>query len=167
MEVVLLKRDHLNCPWTVRAGFPVMAKQNEHGRLIAAAAKAALLPLGCKRIGQSRTWISDQGSWIIMIEFQPSAWEKGTYLNVRPHWLWLRMGAGHTDMNVRVGDFISFKRAAEFAPLVAELATQGALRVIELRGQFRTLSDVNDYFRRRITGEGYPVYRAASSTFVN
>jgi hypothetical protein len=29
--------------------FPV-AKQNEHGKLIAAAAKAALLPLGCRRM---------------------------------------------------------------------------------------------------------------------
>jgi hypothetical protein len=26
-----------------------MAKQNEHGKLITAAAKAALLPLGCRR----------------------------------------------------------------------------------------------------------------------
>lgn len=47
-----------------------MAKRNEHGRLIAAAAKAALVPLGCKRKGQSRRWYSDQGFWVVFVEFQ-------------------------------------------------------------------------------------------------
>jgi hypothetical protein len=37
-----------------------MSTQNEHGKLIAAAAKKALLPLGCVRKGQSRVWYSDQ-----------------------------------------------------------------------------------------------------------
>lgn len=96
-----------------------------------------------------------------MIEFQPSAWEKGTYLNVSPQWLWLRMGAGHTDMVYRVGNFIPFKNAEQFTPLVEDLAAQAARRVVELRRQFQTLADVNDYFASRITGEGYPVYRAA------
>jgi hypothetical protein len=50
-----------------------MSKQNEHGKLIAAAAKAALLPLGCRRKGQSRCWYSDERFWYIFIEFQPSA----------------------------------------------------------------------------------------------
>jgi hypothetical protein len=57
-----------------------MSKQNEHGKLIAAAAKAALLPLGCRRKGQSRCWYSDERFWYIFIEFQPSAWSRGTYL---------------------------------------------------------------------------------------
>jgi hypothetical protein len=46
-----------------------MSKQNEHGKLIAAAAKAALLPLGCRRKGQSRCWYSDERFWYIFIEF--------------------------------------------------------------------------------------------------
>jgi hypothetical protein len=138
-----------------------MAKQNEHGKLIAAAAKAALAPLGCKRIGQSRCWVSDHRSWVIMVEFQPSAWEKGTYLNVWPIWLWLRMSLGHTDIGKRVGDFIPFHEADQFADLIGDLAEQAAQRVIELRRRFQTLADVNGYFATRITGEGFPVYRAA------
>jgi hypothetical protein len=55
-----------------------MAKANEHGRLIAAAAKAALAPLGCVRKGQSRVWYSDQRYWVIAVEFQPSGWSKGS-----------------------------------------------------------------------------------------
>ncbi len=95
-----------------------MTTQNEHGKIIAAAAKAALAPLGCTRIGQSRSWISDEGLWVITIEFQPSAWEKGTYLNVRPRWLWLRWGHGDIDMSDRVGNFIAFENAEQFTPLV-------------------------------------------------
>jgi len=138
-----------------------MAKQNENGKLIAAAAKAALLPLGCKQIGQSRCWISDERSWIIFIEFQPTAWEKGTYLNIWPRWLWLRLGHGHTDLKDRVGNFIPFKTAEQFRPLVDDLAAQAAVRIIELRSQFQTLSHVHSFFMSRVTSEGYPVYRAA------
>ena len=73
-----------------------MAKQNEHGKLIAAAAKAALLPLGCRRKGQSRCWYSDERFWCIFIEFQPSGWSKGSYLNAAATWLWV--GSSRVDL---------------------------------------------------------------------
>ena len=77
------------CCWRRRAATMLpMPKQNEHGRLIAAAAKAALAPLRCKRVGQSRFWYSDEGFWTVSIEFQPSGWAKGSYLNVGANWLW-------------------------------------------------------------------------------
>ena len=44
-------------------------RENEHGRIIASAAKVHLLPLGCKRKGHSRSWLSDQRFWLIGIEF--------------------------------------------------------------------------------------------------
>jgi hypothetical protein len=136
-----------------------MAKQNEHGRLIAAAAKAALSPLGCKRVGQSRCWISDQRYWIIFIEFQPSAWSRGSYLNVTPRWLWLRMGSGES--SERVADFIPFENAGQFTPLIERMAAQAAEEVLSLRAKFRSLSDIDRYLAGRMTRDGWPVYRAA------
>jgi hypothetical protein len=65
-----------------------MAKTNEHDRLIAAAAKAALQPIGCQRKGQSRVWYFDQRYWLIAVEFQPSGRSKGSYLNMFVAWLW-------------------------------------------------------------------------------
>lgn len=41
-------------------------------KLLADAGKAHLAPIGCRRIGRSRTWISDHGYWLIVVEFQPS-----------------------------------------------------------------------------------------------
>ena len=136
-----------------------MAKQNEHGRLIAAAAKAALLPLGCRRVGQSRCWISDQRYWIIFVEFQPSAWSKGSYLNVRPQWLWLRHGAN--DYHPRPADFISFENAEQFTPLIENMASIAAQTILAMRAKYRTVEDVNRWFAERISQDGYPVYRAA------
>jgi hypothetical protein len=136
-----------------------MGTTNEHGMLITAAAKAALLPLGCKQIGRSRTWISDQGFWVVQIEFQPSGWSKGSYLNVSPIWLWLRMGDGRG--NRRVANFISYERVDQFTPLVIGMAARAAEEVLTLRQKFRSLSDVYRDFMSRITGEGFPIYRAA------
>ena len=86
-----------------------MAKQNEHGKLIAAAAKAALLPLGCRRKGQSRCWFSDERFWYIFIEFQPSAWSRGTYLNVSPIWFFLEPWGGEAAH--RLDNYIKFESA--------------------------------------------------------
>jgi len=136
-----------------------MAKRNEHGRLIAAAAKAALAPLGCKRKGQSRLWFSDERYWLITVEFQPSAWSKGSYLSVRPQWLWLRLGAN--DHFPRPTEYIEFENAEQFTPLIENMAAIAAQTVLTFRSRFRTLEDINRYFAERITGDGWPVYRSA------
>ena len=136
-----------------------MAKQNEHGRLIAAAAKAALAPLGCRRVGQSRCWISDERHWIVFVEFQPSAWSKGSYLNVAPSWLWLRYGGN--DHHPRPAGFIAFESVEQFTPLIEHMAAVAAQSVLAMRSRFRTLADVNRFFGERISQDGSPVYRAA------
>jgi hypothetical protein len=118
-----------------------MSKQNEHGKLIAAAAKAALLPLGCRRKGQSRCWFSDERFWYIFIEFQPSAWSKGTYLNVTPIWLFLQPWGGEAAH--RVGDYIQFESVDQFGPLIEKGAQLIASEVIALRAKFRTLADLH------------------------
>ena len=138
-----------------------MAKQNEHGRIIATAAKATLLPIGCRRIGQSRCWISDQRYWIILIEFQPSAWAKGSYLNVTPHWLWLRYGAN--DYHPRPADFIPFENAKQFTPLIENMAAVAARTVLDMRARFRTPEKVYRFFAERISQNPFPLYRAAAT----
>ncbi len=136
-----------------------MAKQNEHGRLIATAAKAALAPLGCRRVGQSRCWISDERYWIILVEFQPSAWSKGSYLNVRPIWLWLRYGSNES--HPRPHDFIAFESAEQFTPLIEHMAAVAAQSVLAMRSRFRAAAEVNRFFAERVSQDDFPIYRAA------
>jgi len=60
----------------------------DHNAEIAAAAKSVLGPIGCKRKGRSRLWLDDHGWWVGVVEFQPSGWSKGSYLNVGASYLW-------------------------------------------------------------------------------
>lgn len=45
-------------------------------------ANAVFLPKGFFRQGQSRTWLYDCGYCLVQVEFQPSAYSKGTFCNV-------------------------------------------------------------------------------------
>ncbi len=128
-----------------------MSKSGEHSKLIADAAKAALSPIGCTRVGRSRTWISDQGFWLVVIEFQPSSWSKGSYLNVGAMWLWkLRKGLGFHH-GYRVGDFVPFMDETQFRPLIEILAAQAAARTMELRDQFSSIEAVSHYLTTATT----------------
>lgn len=138
-----------------------MASQNEHGQLIAAAAKAALAPLGCVRVGRSRTWISDQRFWAIQIEFQPSGWSKGSYLNVGAAWLWYPRKGLSFNWGYRVADFIPFESAEQFAPLIVGMAVQAGREVLALREKFRTLAGIHRHLAGNIGRDSWPVYHAA------
>lgn len=98
----------------------------DHNDIVASAAKRALAPLGFRRKGRSRVWIADRGFWLSVVEFQPSGWSKGSYLNVAIHWLWSRAPYVLSfDRSERVGQFIKFHDPTEFSSLTAELAELG------------------------------------------
>lgn len=56
--------------------------------ILNAGAREVLRPMGLVRKGRSRTWWDDHGWWLINVEFQPSGFSKGSYLNVGICWLW-------------------------------------------------------------------------------
>jgi hypothetical protein len=140
-----------------------MAKENEHGRLIAAAAKAALAPLGCKRVSRSRFWYSDQGFWTVSIEFQPSGWAKGTYLNVGANWLWYPKSGWGFSEDYRVEDigFITFESSEQFAPLIETMAGRAAEEVLARREKYKSLRDIYRHLLTGVARNGWPVYHAA------
>jgi hypothetical protein len=138
-----------------------MGATSEHGQLIAAAAKAALVPLGCQRVGRSRTWISDQRFWLIQIEFQPSGWSKGSYLNVGAAWLWRATKGLAFDYGDRIANFVPFESSEQFAPLIAGHAARAAQEVVALREKFRSMPDVYRNLMARDSRDGWPVYHAA------
>ena len=136
-----------------------MAEGNEHSLLIAASAKAALEPIGFQRKGRSRFWFSDEGYWILSVEFQPSGWLKGSYLNVGVKWLWHQSPG--LDLNYRPVDFIPFTSAEQFAPLIEGMATRAAQEGSQVRRKFESLSDVSRALVAGASKEGWPVYHAA------
>jgi hypothetical protein len=117
-----------------------MSVEGEHGRIIATAAKAALAPLGFRRKGRSRLWLADRGFWLSVVEFQPSGFSKGSYLNVATHWLWgLHDFVSFDHIVDDRRTFIQFTDAAAFTPLATQLAQEAAEASEALRIQFSTL----------------------------
>jgi hypothetical protein len=112
-----------------------------HDRIIADAAKTALGPLGFRRMGRSRTWLADQGWWLTVVEFQPSAWSKGSYLNVAAHWLWSETGALSFDFGGRIAEHVEYLTEAQFVPAAALLAESAAVEAQRLVETFDGLSE--------------------------
>ena len=134
-----------------------MAKTNEHGRIIAAAAKSALAPLGFHRKGASRVWLADHGFWLDVVEFQPSGFSKGSYCNVSVHWLWGMTPALTFDYGFRrVGSFAQFNSTDAFSQSVAEMARAAVGFVERHRAVFVSLPVTAAHLSGRDLTDGGP-----------
>jgi hypothetical protein len=129
-------------------------KPRDHNRLLTSAAKAELLPLGCVQKGRSRTWLDDHVWWVGVVEFQPSAWAKGSYLNVGVCWLWYEKDHFSFDAAVgaygsRVESFHEFDGTDAFTEAARVLAQRARDEVLALRGELSSLSRTADFLESR------------------
>jgi hypothetical protein len=110
--------------------------------LINAAARETLRPLGLVQKGRSRTWLADQGWWLGIVEFQPSGWTRGSYLNVGVNWLWNVKDWHSFDFGYRVEEpgkgemFFEYENDGQFAPLARTLAMIAGEQVTHYRQLF-------------------------------
>jgi hypothetical protein len=114
---------------------------NPLDRLITAAAKEILGPLGFRRKGRSRLWLSDEGWWSIVVEFQPSGWTKGSYLNVGTHWLWVEQDHLSFDHGDRVEPFRGYLSEAQFQQGAMDMAHAAAEEAQRLRKIFPSVEE--------------------------
>ena len=138
--------------------------------MIAAAARDALIPLGFWREGRSRVWLADRGFWLAVVEFQPSSFSKGSYLNVSAHWLWSAMPEILSfDYRVqRQQPWIKFEDVAQFGPLVDQLAQQAAkesrqleAKIGDIRSAAAVLVAEETAYANEGRGGGWPAFNAA------
>lgn len=118
---------------------------SELNSIFRAAAKKTLLPLGCVQRGRSRLWLDDHGWWVGVIEFQPSSWSKGSYLNVGACWLWDRKDHFSFDDGYRVSGFIPMDAGTDIAGVANQLAEKAAEGVNKLRMKFPGLNEAAAY----------------------
>jgi hypothetical protein len=121
-----------------------MSKTLSHNRLITQVAKEVLAPLGLIQKGRSRTWLDDHSWWLGVVEFQPSDWSRGTYLNVGAMWLWHGDRDDiYFDLSDRIGNgFLGYQSDEQFLPEVRHLASGAAAAIEGLRDRIRTFEDV-------------------------
>jgi hypothetical protein len=138
-----------------------MSMQGPHDKIIALAAKAALGPLNFQRKGRSRLWFADFGWWLAVVEFQPSSWSKGSYLNIAAHWLWSELGCISFDFGGRSAEFQDYQSDAQFIPAADRLAEKAADEAQHLIETFHSLEDTADILLQEVRspsapGSGYP-----------
>ncbi|WP_404477460.1 hypothetical protein [Novosphingobium sp. BL-52-GroH] len=134
-----------------------------HDKIIAKTAKATLGPLGFQRKGRSRTWVADHGWWVTVVEFQPSSWSKGSYLNVAAHWLWSAGNHLSFDYAGRIKEHVEYVPDTQFteaASLLAGLAEDEALRLSDLFISLSATATVLLSEERKLTGGGWMAYHA-------
>jgi hypothetical protein len=117
----------------------------DHSKIIAGAAKETLAPLSIFQRGHSRTWIDDRGWWIVVIEFQPSGFSKGSYLNVGAMWLWhekdhFTFDFGN-DAGCRIGSFVGYLDEKQFTAEATKLASLAKAETLRLRSKFVSIHD--------------------------
>jgi hypothetical protein len=123
-----------------------MATQTEHSRLIAEAAREILRPLGVRQKGRSRSWIDDRAWWLGHVEFQPSSWSKGSYLNVGVMWLWHELPYLTYDVGYRVHDFEPYRNSQQFQEVAVTLARKAADEITKYRVTFASVDSAAVYF---------------------
>ena len=68
-----------------------MTSTVDHNKIIRDTANSVLKQKGLFQKGTSRVWVDDNGWFLTQIEFQPSGWDSGAYLNVAISFLWRRV----------------------------------------------------------------------------
>lgn len=119
----------------------------DHNKVITATAKKALSPLGLRRQRQSRIWYDDHGWWAIVVEFQPSAWERGSYLNIGLSWMLYERSSWAFDIGHREQDFKRASDEDQFEAAMDNVAAYAARRVLEYRDRFSSLDQMRAHYR--------------------
>lgn len=96
-----------------------------------------------------------------VVEFQPSDWSQGSYLNVGCMWLWNTKWHISFDVGYRVNGFSAFESEKQFGPVADRLAVGALEKVEEYRRRFRSIHDVSNYYFENAPKGFWPCFDAA------
>ena len=123
--------------------------KNIHSKLLNEAAKRGLKPLGLVQKGRSRTWLDDRNWFVIVVDFEPSSWSRGSYLSVSCNWLWMVKSSFSSDEGGRLAPFeffTGFHDVTQFAVASEKMAQAAAKEVVRYRSFFPSVRSVCDYY---------------------
>lgn len=123
-----------------------------HNKLITQAARTVLKPQGLFQKGSSRIWIDDNEWFLTVVEFQASAWGRGSYLNVGIHYLWSDQSYLSFDYGSRENEFVEFQDSEEtFLAAMTGFAEKAMKKVTE----YRSFRDPEYAKRKILNHRGY------------
>jgi hypothetical protein len=118
-----------------------MSASSPHTKIINSTTRAKLRPLGILQKGRSRFWYDDRHWHAISIEFQPSGFTKGSYLNVAISWLWYPIHFWSFDLPHACRSWAEFHNEAQFQHDFEILADEAIAAIRDLRASSDTLQD--------------------------
>lgn len=116
--------------------------KNTANNIIKNTAKKILSPHGLRQKGYSRTFIYDNNWWIVIVEFQPSGWGRGTYLNVGCMWLLDERDHFAYNYGYRRADFVEFENENQFTQECIRLANIALNKVNEAKKTFPNIKQI-------------------------
>jgi len=125
-------------------------KSDEHSKLLTQAGRRHLRPLGVMQRGRSRTWIDDHGWFAVVVEFQPSSWARGAYLNVGVCWLWVDKDYWSFDIGYRISPFREYLTSEQFAPQADDLALAARAEVLRYREMLPSVEAAYRHLSERV-----------------
>jgi len=113
---------------------------NEHSKIIDKVAKQKLKPLGIVQKGKSIVWLDDRGWFTTVIEFQPSSWAKGAYLNIGANFHWHKAEHFGFDLGGREeNNFVEYKNDEQFVAEMEKFCDLIIKKVLEFRENLKTI----------------------------
>jgi hypothetical protein len=137
-------------------------KSNSHNLILNKAARDVLRLLGMFQKGKSRSWIDDHGWWLGFVEFQPSSWSKGSYLNVGPMFLTYPKDFFSFSHSYRKESHIEYETDEQFTPKAAWLARRASEEIKLLRDKYPDLKRAAEVLVEEIKEDPWRCYYAAT-----
>lgn len=122
-----------------------MEDKNNHSKIISQVCKEILIPLGVFQKGTSRIYLDDNDYFFTVIEFQPSNWNRGSYLNIGLTFLWdynksdVLYYAFSRQPAARYGKFVEYKNETQFRKEITNLINIAKNEILF----YRKLKDTN------------------------
>lgn len=122
-----------------------------HNKIIKSVCKDILLPAGIFQKGTSRVYFDDNGYFLTMIEFQPSSWSSGTYLNIGLSFLWYERDYFAYDFSpfiaARAMDYVDYKNDEQFGRAIKQYAETALKHALNFRN-LRNIDYAKQYFEK-------------------
>ncbi len=140
-----------------------MSSPGPHDRIIKTLCREILLPIGVFQKGASRVYLDDNGWYFTMIEFQPSGFSQGTYLNIGLDFLFRRedyFAFCYADGTGRIGNFVPYENDDQFEREVRPYVERAREHALKYRA-FRNLETAKQAILRLPNdGAWRPFYQA-------
>jgi hypothetical protein len=120
----------------------------DHNKFIAKKARETLKPLGFQRDGKSRVWYKDHGWWALVVYFQPSAYSKGTSVDVCVSNFLYEKGHWAFEDSANIKGYASLERDDDFESRVNEMTIKAATSSLEFEERYAGLDGFINYYNK-------------------